>query len=179
MKTVLNIAGKSGSGKTYIAEYISNVYGIPMVESYTTRPPRTRNEKGHMFISDVQYDSLENKDKIAHTTFGGYKYCSMLSDLKELNTYVIDEDGINYMQKNFKGDFNIYNLWIGVKDEVRIDGLNKEFGVSSAIKRINRDYGKFGNNGIEYDYIVKNNRTKAELEHEVDRIIKDITEKLK
>ena len=179
MKTVINIAGKSGSGKTTVAEYIAKEFDIPMVESYTTRPPRFFNEPGHMFITDYQFSSLEDKDKIAHTTFGGYKYCSMLSDLKEMNTYVIDEDGINYMENNFGKEFNIYNIWVEASNTQRLKRLEDSFGMNIALTRYKRDINKYGNHKIKYNYIINNDKSMEKLTHHIDKVIKDITEKLK
>ena len=43
-KPLILLVGKSGSGKTTIAEYLEKHYGMKMLRSYTTRPMRKPNE---------------------------------------------------------------------------------------------------------------------------------------
>lgn len=48
---IINIVGKSGSGKTTIAKELEKL-GYNIIHSYTTREPREENEWGHTFIND-------------------------------------------------------------------------------------------------------------------------------
>ena len=104
---IIAIIGESGTGKTMIANYIENEHGIGMIESYTTRPPRYIGERGHIFISEEQYDRLNKEDMIAYTTFGDYRYCCLKQDIKAINSYIIDEIGLQYLEDNFKDDYKI------------------------------------------------------------------------
>ena len=60
MKNCYLIVGQSGSGKTTIVNTLEEKYGLKSIQSYTTRPKRSENETGHTFISDEEYDKLEN-----------------------------------------------------------------------------------------------------------------------
>ena len=54
-KGIYLIVGKSGSGKTTLVNELRK-YGYTSVESYTTRPKRFKNETGHTFITEEEFD---------------------------------------------------------------------------------------------------------------------------
>ena len=63
MNNIYLIVGCSGSGKTTIVNSLENKYGLKSIQSYTTRPKRSDDETGHIFISDEEYDKLEDWKK--------------------------------------------------------------------------------------------------------------------
>ena len=60
MKPLFLFVGKSASGKTTIVNLLEKTYGYKAVESYTTRKPRYDGERGHIFISEGDFDNLKN-----------------------------------------------------------------------------------------------------------------------
>ena len=64
------LCGKSGCGKSTISE-ILQTKGLKVIQSFTTRPKRTPNEQGHIFISKEDFDCLH--DYVAYTKFNGYE----------------------------------------------------------------------------------------------------------
>lgn len=108
--------GKSASGKTTIANMLEKD-GYNQVQSYTTRPPRYKGEVGHTFISEGEYDKLENI--VASTLYNGYHYCTTLEQIQNSDFYVVDVPGVftlldNYDKINrdihiFYFDANVYN----------------------------------------------------------------------
>ena len=56
MKNIFLIMGASGSGKTTITEQLEQRYGLTSIQSYTTRAARYVGEKGHIFVSDEEFD---------------------------------------------------------------------------------------------------------------------------
>ena len=66
---IILLVGKSGSGKTTIAEYLENEYGLQNLKSYTTRNKRYPEENNHVFISYEEYLLL--KDGV-YTLFKNY-----------------------------------------------------------------------------------------------------------
>ena len=77
--TIYLIVGRSGSGKTTIAEELERKYGLKSIQSYTTRPKRSDNETGHIFVSDEEFDKLT--DMVAYTLAG---HLSMLIESRGL-----------------------------------------------------------------------------------------------
>jgi len=161
-KKIICIVGLSGSGKTTAAEYIENTHRIKMIQSYTDRRPRYDGENGHTFVSPLEFDLFKKEDMIAFTEFGGYRYCCLKEDLKDVNTYVIDEKGLLYLKENFSDIYQIHAIWIN-RDEKK--GVTPE--------RIKRDKGMFfaKNQGI-YDIKVNNNRTIPLLYYGLDHALK-------
>lgn len=161
---ILCIVGKSGSGKTTIADYIEKVYDIPMIQSYTDRPPRYEGENGHIFLDASEFDLIHEVDMIAYTKFGNNRYCCIHDDVKPINTYVIDEKGLDYLQNNFSDIYDIYSLLIQRPLSQRKEFVDEE--------RLARDKGMFYKNEDDYNYNIINRYDVADLEHQVDNLYK-------
>ena len=59
--------GRTATGKSSIAEAVSNKMGLRVVKSYTTRPPRESELFGrsdHYFVSDEEFDEIGSVLKI-------------------------------------------------------------------------------------------------------------------
>jgi len=161
---MLTVTGKSGSGKTEVVSYISDKYNIPMIESHTDRPLRTPNEKGHTFWTPEEFDLFKQEDMIAYTKFGDYRYCCVKSDVKAVNTYVIDETGVDYLLENFKDDYDITTLFVDRDLELRKEFVSKE--------RLARDEGMYYHNKDFYNHHISNNSTVDDLHSVIDDVIK-------
>lgn len=97
--TLYLFIGKSASGKTTSANLLNEKYGLKQVFSYTTRPKRYKNETGHIFINDTEFDNLNKL--IAYTIYNGYRYGATLDQLNECSIYVIDISGLETLLKNW------------------------------------------------------------------------------
>jgi guanylate kinase len=132
---VICIVGESGSGKSTLAEYIESNFGVSIIQSYTTRPRRTPDETGHTFVSDAEFDAFNKDDMIAFTEFGGRRYCCLHSDVKEENTYVIDEVGLRYLVEKYSDIYDIKTIRVTCGRDERVKRAGK--------KRVSRDEGMF------------------------------------
>lgn len=90
-KPLFLFVGKSASGKTTIANMLESD-GYLQVNSYTTRKPRYEGETGHIFISEEEYNKLDNI--VASTFYNGHHYCTTLNQVQNANIYVIDPNGV-------------------------------------------------------------------------------------
>lgn len=97
-KPLFLFVGKSASGKTTIANMLEE-NGYSQIASYTTRPPRYEDEKEHTFISEEEYDKLENI--MAETHYNGYRYCTTLEQIKDADIYVVDPPGVSTLIDNY------------------------------------------------------------------------------
>lgn len=85
--------GPSGAGKTTISEAFADKYGLKTVQSYTTRTPRYDGEVGHTFITDKQFDELQNI--VSYTLYNGFRYCTTKDMLDDSDIFVVDIDGVD------------------------------------------------------------------------------------
>lgn len=106
------IMGKSGSGKTTLSNFLHKRFKLKPVESYTTRPKRHEDEKGHIFISEKEFDKLENL--VAYTKFDSYQYCATMQQIEECETYVIDPKGVEYFIQKYTGNKHIFIFYLKV-----------------------------------------------------------------
>lgn len=97
-KPLFLFVGRSASGKTTIANMFEE-NGYTQIASYTTRPPRYDGEKEHTFISEEEYDQLENI--MAETHYNSYRYCTTLEQIKNADIYVVDPPGVSTLMDNY------------------------------------------------------------------------------
>lgn len=133
---IICIVGESATGKTVFADYLERRFGIPMILSYTDRPRRNPDERGHTFLSKEEFDRINISDIIAYTKYGDYRYCCLHKDVVMENTYVIDEDGLNMLKADFGHIYDIKTIRMTCTEDVRVIR-------SGNPERVNRDKGRF------------------------------------
>lgn len=120
-KPLFLFVGRSASGKTSIANMICQ-NGYSQVYSYTTRPPRYDGEIGHTFLTDEEYDKLENI--VASTLYNGYRYCTTLEQVQKEDIYVVDIPGVQTLMENYdKLNRKVYVLYFSVDVYNRIQRM--------------------------------------------------------
>lgn len=158
---ILAIVGESGTGKTTAAEYLEDEFDIPMIRSYTNRPPRP-NDTSHTFLSRAQFNQIPKEDMIVLTDFGTYQYCCQHKDIQPLNTYVIDENGFLKLKNIYKNMYRVQGLRLHRNREKRQAGIGFD--------RVSRDYNKFNLPDWYYDYVIENNGSLDEFRNELEKI---------
>lgn len=131
MNNIYCLVGKSGSGKSTIAEQLSRQYHLDVLQSYTTRPPRSKNERGHIFLTEAEFDRLQNL--CAYTKFNGYRYGVTADLIDKSDIYVIDPAGILYMKNRYYGK-KIVAFYLDVPDNVLIQRMRNRGDDESAIQ---------------------------------------------
>lgn len=101
-KPLFLFCGRSASGKTTIANMLSEKYGYIQVESYTTRPPRFDGESGHIFVSEEDFNNLG--ELAAYTYYNSNHYGTTFEQLEESDIYVVDVPGIESLLEKLKDD---------------------------------------------------------------------------
>ena len=140
-KQLYLFVGKSGSGKTTVAEWLESEHGYKSVQSYTTRPKRHENETGHIFISDEEFDKLENL--AAYTEYNGHRYCTTSSQLDEYDIYVIDVDGVETLLNYYTNvERTIHVIYFDSTVRTRIDRMiDRGDSDTKIVSRLHNDEG--------------------------------------
>ena len=124
---LLCLMGRTASGKDTLANKLCERTGLKQIISYTTRERRVNEGNTHIFISDAEYQALEDSGRIAaFTQIGPYKYCCTIDQLYENDVYVIDPEGIKHLRELNLPNLKLVTIFINVPDDVRKDrALNK------------------------------------------------------
>lgn len=119
MNKIYLLIGESGAGKTTVVEKIKEMSNLKSIDSYTTRPKRYDDEVGHIFITDKEFDNLQNI--CAYTEINGYRYAATSKQVDENDIYIIDVAGIDYFTEYYKGmkDFRIIYLHCSETERAR------------------------------------------------------------
>lgn len=102
MHNIYLIYGRSGVGKTTVANLLSEKYGYSQISSYTDRKPRHSGEIGHVFISTEEFNKIRPQ-MVAYTLFDGHQYGVTAAEIDRNDLYVIDPAGIADLRKNYHG----------------------------------------------------------------------------
>lgn len=117
MKNIFLLVGPSGSGKTSIVRELDERFGYLELWSYTTRPQRYPGEPGHEFVSEQEFNALENI--CAYTRYNDYQYGVTQQQIDEYDVYVIDIDGVRYMREHYHGNKSVKVIGITIPEEER------------------------------------------------------------
>ena len=113
---LITVAGRNSAGKSLIAKKVAEALGLNVVKSYATRKPRPEElEKGlencdHIFVSDEEYDKLENIT--AETEINGARYCTTQEILDNSDIYVIDPKGIKDLKERCGSRYKLLQFYI-------------------------------------------------------------------
>lgn len=174
MDKIICLVGESGSGKSTIAELLEKE-GYNYIKSYTTRPRRIEDEKGHIFVEEeyfkAKYKGSDYKNElIAYTEFHGYRYWSTKSQYKDkgISIYVVEPRGAVEL-KNYITDCKVIVIYLKADKEERFNRMESERGKQQALKRLAYDSDSGIFNLICCDYVVDANR------RNLNDIVKDVS----
>ena len=120
-KPLYLFVGKSASGKTTISETLERTYGLNTLSSYTTRSPRYDGETGHVFISNEEFDALE--ELVAYTEYNGHRYGCTKAQVDAVSIYVIDVPGVETLLQKYNTDRPIVIIYFDASIRTRIDRM--------------------------------------------------------
>lgn len=107
-------------GKDTLAGRLCERVGLKQIISYTTRPRRSNEGDTHIFISDAEYDKLEQSGQIAaYTQIGSHKYCCTVEQLYQNDVYVIDPVGVQHLRDLHLPNLKLVTVYINTPDDVR------------------------------------------------------------
>ncbi len=135
---IVLLVGRSGSGKTALANYLHDQYGWNAVASYTTRQPRYESETGHTFVNDREFDQLQNI--VAYTEFDGHRYCATADQIDQCDLYVVDVEGVKTLQERYCGSSRIMAVFVDASSGVCMRRmLDRGDGFMATLRRATND----------------------------------------
>lgn len=182
---IIGLVGKSGSGKTAVAEYFKNK-GFNVIESYTDRPKRYEKEEGHIYIRTEEVEKYRD-EMIAYTFFDNHHYFATRSQYinKGITFYTIDPAGVTKLEERVK-DAELTFIYINVDENIRrermltrcIRGNYEEDteclkrAAEEVQRRIQHDKKAFAL--VKCNYVVDNNYQLADTIREIEKIVDTI-----
>lgn len=149
------IVGESGSGKTTLVRELERVFGWESIESYTTRRRRPDETRGHVFVTDQEFDQLQ--DLVAYTEFDGQRYGTTAEQIDTHQLYVIDPDGVEYFFNNYHGPRKAKIIYVKVPECQRLSRMqSRGDSVEQAVQRIIHDRHAFAAFEDVADFVVVN-----------------------
>ena len=165
------LVGKSGSGKTTIANYCEKEFWMKQVQSYTTRKTRFKGEKGHTFITMAEYMKLP--DKVATTYFDGNYYCATQQQCEDADIYVIDPHGLESFKRNYHGNKNWITVYIDVNPFTRFHRMVKRGdSIFAALERLKHDHHAFKNFKKRNNMVIVKNKDVTAVSKMIDSLCK-------
>lgn len=121
------LMGRTAGGKDTLANKLCERTGLRQVISYTTRERRVNEGDTHIFITDEEYQTLEDSGRIAaFTKIGPYKYCCTIEQLYDNDVYVIDPEGVQHLRELNLPNLKLITVYVNTPDDIRKDrALNK------------------------------------------------------
>lgn len=123
--TLFLICGESGSGKTTLVSALEKQHNLIPIPSYTTRPPRSENEYGHIFVNDEAFSQLKNI--VAYTQYNNCQYGATSEQVDKYNLYIIDKEGIEFFKKAYRGKKSIKVIYIKSSISTRVERMEQRF----------------------------------------------------
>lgn len=158
LKNLYLICGKSGSGKTYVANRLSNEYGYKILKSYSTRQPRNKYDDDHIYSNVSEYYDFKDANKIAAwSKYDHTFYWATYNQVNSSDLYIIDKHGIETLRESHPKRPCVV-IYIDTSYENRTNNMCLRGDHKSQIKRrLENDEDLF--EGIEHyaDFIVDGN----------------------
>ena len=185
-KPLFCILGASASGKSTLVQKLEIELNMKQIASYTTRPPRYDGEAGHTFVTDEEFQNLN--DIVAYNYYlnNHYGVTSQQIDDEAHDLYVVDQTGLNELKEKYKGDRKIYSVYIDCLPINRYDRLfdryfkmyqNSLVATNRAMERIKQDEIEFENCNLVVDYVITNNDNIETAYDELKKYIQAITKR--
>lgn len=153
------LIGESGVGKTTIADYMEQNYGLHQVVSYTNRSKRFDGEVGHHFIQerDIEKIKQEYPNRVAETEYNGNFYFATQEQIEECDIYVINPSAVEEFKRRYTGNKTVKVVLLIDTPENKVKHmLTRGDSIAKINERLNYDRDEFRNARDLADYVIAN-----------------------
>lgn len=122
---IIVLVGKSASGKTKIAELLTENYRYDKITTATTRPKRPNEieDVSYYFLTDEEFIKQENEGMFIETAiFNNWHYGTYSDSFAKDGDYciVLNPSGLRALKSNKKLSSNVYSVFLDADDYVRM-----------------------------------------------------------
>ena len=160
-KIITLFIGPSGSGKSTTALHLQNNYGLKVIESYTTRPPRFAGEPGHIFVTEEDFYAMGGvENALAYVFYNGFHYWITPEQFEDSDIYIVDPQGAKMLLEKYQGQKEIKIVGFYAEEQELRRRMKMRGDSEEAITaRIATDHNWFSRAkaGINYDFMVHTN----------------------
>lgn len=184
------IAGRTQTGKTYLARRIAELTGMKVLKTCTTRPKRFPDEDTYHFYTEDEYKAIPSDEKFTETTgLDGFARWTTKSDILEADIAILDIEGIAPVCRLWRvNGSEVLIIYVQTNEDLRRYIALKETSIApedyenrctsedEQFRRIETEMSKTHPFGSSMDTVWKNNMTESAMEHiltYVQRRIKD------
>ena len=171
---IVNLVAKSGSGKTTVAKELEKL-GYNVIQSYTTRKPRHKEEWGHTFINTADMEKINKDDMIAFKeVYKGLYYFATKEQYqgKGVSIYTVCPDGAKQVKENVK-DAEVITIYLQVDENIREFRMRDEGRSPTLISdRLENDRKVF--EVCECDYVIDGSKSLSDVVGLVNSIVNNI-----
>lgn len=155
---LLCLCGRSGCGKSTIADRLHRKFGYVQAKSYTTRPIREDDENDvntHTFITREQIADFKD-DIVAYNEYNGNAYFVTHKMLEGCQIYVVDKEGLIQIYNNYH-DKDILSIYIECDSSIVAKRMAERGDTDEQImKRLQYDEKAFANCEELCDFVIPN-----------------------
>ena len=160
------ILGPSGSGKSTVTDKLAE-RGYSAIASYTTRLPRSSDEKNHTFVSTKKFPP--DKERVAYTVFDGHQYCATVQQVEENDLYVVDPAGLLTFFSRYHGKKQVVVIGIlSSSEQCKSRMFQRGDREVDVFRRIKNDEAMFASSKAHF--WIENNDL-DQCVNEIDRIL--------
>lgn len=117
---LLCVLGRTASGKDSLVGKLCERTNAKQLVSYTTRDRRNGEGETHRFVTEEEYHTMLDDNRVAvDTNIAGNYYWSTIEQLYETDIYVIDYVGFKKLRELNLPNLRLVSVFINTPDEIR------------------------------------------------------------
>lgn len=172
------MVGRSGSGKSTMADILSDKHNFRVVQSYTTRPKRTENERGHIFLSHEEYEKFSKDSICCYKLIENEHYFCTFDQINSCDLYIVDPISAFDFYQDFKDKYNIVIIYLKISEYSSIlRMIDRNDHEAKIISRIEQDKILFNDdiinkiNNLEYCHSIDAKQSVFNVLNDIKQII--------
>lgn len=171
------LVGASASGKTEVAKYLKQHYGIKKVVTHTTRSMRTNEVDGvdYHFVDKQTFLALKNQNYfVEFTKYNNNYYGTSREEVNDNKVLIVDPNGLKAFLSLH--DSRIVSFFLKADDDIRLERmLSRGDNRQDALARITCDKDDFSFDKVKDSqyFIDSNHKNIEEMANEIINLYHD------